>query len=106
MNTMPTTPKRYFWIVFIMLSLLACDIFSPQPANSPMATSMPTFTPAPQTPTILPTETPATTATPLPLFTLDGLRMAYIIDGNLYVQDSGGQQGQLTNSRPDRSALL
>ena len=89
-----------------MLSLLACDIFSPQPANSPMATSMPTFTPAPQTPTILPTETPATTATPLPLFTLDGLRMAYIIDGNLYVQDSGGQPVQLTNSGLDRSPIL
>ena len=53
-------------------------------------TALPTITPLP------PTLTPTPTSTPLPFKTLDGLRVAYIINGNLYVQDSGKQAMQLT----------
>ena len=53
--------------------------------------------------TVMPTETqPAsTTPTPLPFKALEGLRVAYIIDGNLFVQDSGKQAIQLTHSDQD-----
>ena len=56
-------------------------------------TATPTATPLP------PTFTP--TSTPLPFKALDGLRVAYIIDGNLYVQDSGKQAIQLTHTGLD-----
>lgn len=101
--------KRSSWIVFLFL-FLACSVFSPQQASSPTA-SEPTLT---QPPTAITTGTPAPTSaqTPLPLVTVDGLRMAYIrkgqydFMGNLYVQDSGGQPVQLTNSGLDRSPLF
>ncbi len=63
-----------------------------------------TATPVLPTSTPLPTEIPS--LTPIPLFSLDGLRMAYIIDGNLYLQDSGKQQVQLTNSGEDYSPIF
>jgi Tol biopolymer transport system component len=58
------------------------------------------------TPTWWPTRTPFPITTPLPLVARKGLRVAYIIDGNLYVQDSGGQPVQLTHSGVDRMPLL
>jgi len=98
-------PKRYFWIILITL-LAACATLPPtsQPTTYPAGTmtSAPTLTPVLETPTALPTPSP----TPLPSFTLDGLRVAYIIKGNLYVQDSGGQPVQLTNSGADRAPLF
>jgi dipeptidyl aminopeptidase/acylaminoacyl peptidase len=77
--------------------LVGCG--SIQPVASP--TSVPSATP---TSTIIPTDTlfpPTPTQTPLPFMALDGLRVAYIIDGNLYVQDSGKQAMQLTNTGRD-----
>ncbi len=49
------------------------------------------------TSTVIPTDTPEPTPTSLPFKALDGLRVAYIIDGNLYVQDSGRAAIQLTS---------
>jgi hypothetical protein len=69
-------------------------------------------TPLPPTPTALPmgtplpTETPSPTLPPFPQVTVDGLRVAYIIDGNLYVQDSGGQPVQLTSSGKDSQPIF
>ena len=54
-----------------------------------------TFTATPLPPTFTPT------STSLPFKALDGLRVAYIIDGNLYVQDSGKQAIQLTHTGLD-----
>jgi Tol biopolymer transport system component len=64
--------------------------------------AIPTSTPIPTNP--LPASTP--TQTPLPFAPLEGLRVAYIIDGNLYVQDSGKQAIQLTNSGQDRNPMF
>ena len=71
-----------------------------------------TLTPLPPIPTALPmetplpTETPSSTLPPFPQITVDGLRVAYIIDGNLYVQDSGGQPIQLTSSGKDSQPIF
>src|SRR5258705_10176452 len=53
------------------------------------------------TSTVTPTNTPKPTLTALPFKALDGLRVAYIIDSNVYVQDSGKQAVQLTHSGKD-----
>lgn len=47
------------------------------------------------TDTLLP---PTPTRTPVPFQAMDGLRAAYIMDGNLYVQDSGRQAIQLAHT--------
>src|ERR1051325_3199678 len=52
------------------------------------------------TSTIVPTDmllSPITTQTPLPFIALDGLRVAYIMGDNLYVQDSGKRTIQLAH---------
>ncbi len=114
-----TIAKRYSWVVFMFL-LAACS--SPSPATGTptevdinaistqavmTAAAQMTQTAAPTPyPTGTVTRTPAPTLTPLPLVTLEGLRVAYVIDGNLYVQDSGGQPVQLTDSGQDRNPIL
>ena len=61
------------------------------------------------TSTVIPTDTPlppVPSSTP-PLFkALEGLRVAYISNGNLYVQDSGGQPVQLISNVANRRLLL
>jgi hypothetical protein len=67
-----------------------------------------------ETPTTLPTETPSpipsliftSTPTPSVLFTLDAIRMAYVVDGNLYVQDGSNQPIQLTHSGEDSAPIF
>lgn len=101
------TYQRYLWMVIIIV-LAACGTVPLQKTVTPTITSEPTFTPIPQTPitSVTETPTPAPSPTPLPLVVVDGLRVAYIIDGNLYVQDSGGQLVQLTHSGADRAPLF
>ncbi len=95
-----------------MALFVACGTFSPQQTNQPTVTSTATFTIVPHTPTGSPTEPPIPTgtATPtettLPLYTLDGLRMAYVVDGNIYLQDSGAQPVQLTSSGMDGAPYI
>jgi Tol biopolymer transport system component len=70
----------------------------------PTATVIPTQTaPVPESTS---TATSEHTLTPLPIQVLDGLRLAYTIDGNLYVQDSGKQAIQLTHSGQDRNPVF
>ena len=109
-------PRLYFLLIFIFL-LTACTPAQITPTltdveNTAIAAEWTdiAFTQAitstlVSTPTILPTETPALTATPtsLPLYPQDGFRRAYTINGNLYLQDSGKEQIQLTDSGEDRS---
>jgi len=98
MNKMPTTPKRYFWIILITL-LAACATLPPQPTSQPTTyptgamTSAPTFTPILETPTALPTPSP----TPLPLFPLNGYVMLFTKDGDLYFQDGNNSPVKLTH---------
>ncbi len=112
--------KRVTIIILVMLipfSMWGCGILSvEQPHNeipriSATDTTEPIMTPT-STPTITPADTPlppTPTQTPLPFMALDGLRVAYIINGNLYVQDSGKPAIQLTfsvNERTDRPPLF
>lgn len=118
--------RQYFWMIFVIL-LAACSSGTPnvQPTQdgtlravftevaatiiaqqmwtaTPTQTATPTETIAPtQTPAPTSTQTPMLTSTPPPLITLEGLRVAYTFKGNLYIQDSGGQPIQLTDSGID-----
>jgi len=107
-----TLKCRYILIIFIAF-LTACGT-TPQSAemtkvqNTALAmartgvvlsqTAMPTAT--------LPFPTFSHTPTPLPKFSLDNLRMAYIVDGNVYIQNGSSQPIKLTNSREDSSPIF
>lgn len=96
-------------VILVSVPLGACGIATPLPINMATATTEPVFTPVIQIPTSLPTDTllvPLSTPTPLPFMALEGLRVAYVINGNLYVQDSGKEPAQLTNSGFDRSPMF
>lgn len=69
------------------------SFFTRTPGPSPTPIFIPTSTPS--------SSTPAPTRTPLPVQVLKGLRVAYSIGGDLYVQDSGEQAVQLTYSGQD-----
>jgi hypothetical protein len=99
------TPTIIALLIFV---LAACGLVPTEQPIIPTATNAPTFTAIPQIPTASPTETPSLTPmpTPLPLSPLEGLRMAYIADGNLYVQDSGEQPVQLTDSGKDHTPIF
>jgi len=103
-------------ILLLFVALLsACNLASPTdsfPIGTATQGSLTLIPPTPipsVTPTLPVTDTalvPTTTNTPLPFMALDGLRVAYIIDGNLYVQDSGKQAVQLTQSGQDHAPLF
>ncbi len=90
------------------------------PANTPSLTPLPSPTPFPTlpllgspVPTPRPTWTPVAPATvPIPIstapavFPLDNLRMAYILNGNLYVQDGAGAPKQLSSSGKDQRPIF
>ncbi len=128
------SPCRYFWLILLAL-LTACgqppasaiprtvdvNAISTQAAGTAIArmtqisatktiaalppTATSTETPWP-TITPRPTPTPGPTLPPLPLVTVEGLRVAYIFSGNLYVQDSGKELLQLTNSGKDHYPIF
>ncbi|HMS00522.1 MAG TPA: hypothetical protein PKE62_14820 [Anaerolineales bacterium] len=87
--------------------LAACGVAIPAPTAIVEIT--PTFTPPIPTAT-LPLPTPALTSTPassLPVSSApDGLRMAYIIDGNLYFQNGSHPPVQLTYSGEEQRPLF
>ena len=72
---------------------------------SPPPTPPPTLSPSAAS-SLPPSRTPLPTQTLLPYFPLEGLRLAYIIEGNLYVQDSGGKPTQLTDSGEDHTPIF
>lgn len=89
--------------------MTACGNISSELDTNTASTSTSVFTPIEQTPTILPTETPVVpslTSVPGTLFPLDELRMAYVIDGNLYLQDGSNPPIQLTYSGEDQEPLI
>ena len=75
------------------------------PIAPPTATPVPpTFTPIVTQFAPIPTFTSISTLN-IP-FTLDAIRMAYVVDGNLYLQDGSNQPIQLTNSGKDHSPIF
>ena len=100
------SPQRYFCTVLITL-LAACGPLVPEQIGTPTATSAPNFTPVIQSPTVRPAETPLVPSpTLLRQLPLNNLRMAYIVDGNLYIQDGSNAPIPLTNSRADLDPIF
>jgi len=104
--------------VFLDIALIAaCVSVTPPPVNTVVATKAPSLTTI--SPTIISTPTATTVAGPTPAGSTptqpvststpglptsnapEGLRMAYIFDGNLYLQDGSRPPVQLTSSGED-----
>ncbi len=112
------TPHRYFWIIFVAV-LVACGITPPaaetptttMPVTTKTPTPLPAFTSPPPS-IVLPAFTPIPSPAPIPVSTtteivpLDNLRMAYVVDGNLYVQDGSNPPKQLSNNSGDISPMF
>lgn len=114
---------RTLYVVFITVVLISCGVPSTETTgNTPLTISLTdvhstaqsaavtlfaqTMTAIPAS-TAISTETPlASTPTPLPFKAVDGLRVAYTIGGYLYVQDSGKEEIQLTNSGQDLAPVF
>jgi hypothetical protein len=120
-------PTKKLKIILLILSITLAAVCAglagctpartpPPPADTPSAapTTPPTFTsvaplptPTPGNQTILPVSTPISSPAPIPIstateiFPLDNLRMAYIADGNLYVQDGSNPLKKLSDSGKD-----
>ena len=100
----------FVWMLFLFL-LPGCSPTTPAITPTPQVKAIPTRT-AVSLPTASPIPTIPVTETSLPsgspsveptraVVTVPGLRMAYAMGGNLYVQDSGGQPLQLTRGGTD-----
>lgn len=108
---MCSKPTYHRYLLFLLLPLLmGCNLrklyATPVPTINTPTQSILTLTVTPQPTKIDSVETPTPTftptSTPFQSVTLAGLRVAYMIDGNIYSQDSGGQPIQLTDSGEDR----
>jgi hypothetical protein len=104
------TPLRYGSILFIVL-LAACaglpaESTPTAPSLMPTITTALSLTPTLSTPTPLPLP-PTLTATSSPRLSSppDGLRMAYVIDGNLYFQEGSRPALQLTQDKEYRHPI-
>jgi len=85
-----------------IINLTAANSTAQSDAYNLLAQTMTVFPTSTVVPTSTPTSLPpSSTPIPLPFKVLDGLRVAYTIDNNLYVQDSGEQAIQLTRSSQD-----
>ncbi len=92
--------------------LAACGNLSPATSPTPAVTLPSTLTPIPPTGTANPTVVPSPTATPQATVTtteeaataVEGLRFLYEEDGNIFIEDSGADPIQLTNSGRDHNA--
>lgn len=94
-------------VSLLMVSLVACGVVTPVPTTTVRITT--TITPPFPTATVsLPTPTRTTISTssfPVPSAP-NGLRMAYVIDGNLYFQEGNNLPVQLTGSGEDRNPVF
>jgi hypothetical protein len=101
--------KNLCCLLIVIVLLSAC---TSAPATEPFPTiAAPTLTPVPPTSTVIPTDTalaptPIPVPSSLPFVALEGLRVAYIIDGNLFVQDSDKQAIQLTHNGQDHEPMF
>lgn len=117
-------PCKHACFLLLLLFLSSCGQVSPPATETPTAaqvpatetlslstftlpaapTALPTFTPLPfnwTTPTTIPSPAPMPIATRTEIYPLDNLRMAYIMDGNLYVQNGSNQPKKLSDSGED-----
>lgn len=108
--------KTIYTIILAAL-LAACETAIPVPIIATTATPMPSLVQVSPTPSVFPTPSPMpVTATPtIPVATLtavpisslplssapEGLRMAYVVDGNLYFQSASNAPVQLTHTQGD-----
>ncbi len=100
---------------FEIMVIVGCSQVQPTMTATPKQTNtslpIPTFT-SPPSSIALPAFTPIPSPAPIPVstaaetFPLDNLRMAYIVDGNLYVQDGSNSPQQLSNSGEDFSPMF
>lgn len=113
-------------VILVMLFVGACGNLSPKTTVSVAPTmkntaqslaltivaqtmaAMPTLTEIISTPTIVSSGTPSPTPTsPLPVAPApDGLRLAYVVDGNVYFQDGSEPPLQLTHSEKDSTPVF
>ncbi len=105
--------KLFLFVSLAVVGIVLADCMPVQPVSTPSATitTLPTFTsvaplytPTLGSPNILTASTPISSPAPIPIstatetFPLDNLRMAYIVDGNLYVQDGSNPSQKLSDS--------
>jgi hypothetical protein len=88
-----------FTMFLVAMLFLGCGQIVPVP--TPTGKTAPGFTPAVPTATISPPTSTPTSSLPISSAP-DGLRMAYVIDGNLYFQGGSNPPVQLTKSGDDR----
>lgn len=100
--------RRCFWSVLIFL-LVACGApsteITPTSMTTITSTPAPSFTPVSPTATIPPVTSTETSILPVSSAP-DQLRMAYVIDGNLYFQDGSKPPLQLTQSGKDSTPVF
>ncbi len=104
--------QRYFWCMFIVL-LVACSAPASEEPASTSATAIPTptiaLTPSlvvvNRTPTILPIISTPTFSLPLSSAP-EELRIVYIVDRNLYLEDGSKPPLQLTHSEADLTPVF
>jgi hypothetical protein len=103
---------RSISIMILMALFVACETTAPAPligtatpSPTPTISSTPSLVPASLTPTpLLPS--PTLTFPPVILSAApEGLRMAYVVDGNIYVQNGGNAPVQLTYNE-DNAGLV
>lgn len=96
--------KRTIWLILLLFTA-ACAANQPDeavqtatmlPISAPLTLPSSTPTRLPPTPSSTPTPSPTLAPTISPSV-VEGLRMAYMIDGNLYLQDGTNPPVQLTN---------
>ncbi len=115
------TYRRTLWIVLIPLLVGCGSVTATVPIATPTKVDMNAFSThiartvvaqitqtAFVTPTRTrpPTGTPWPTETPLPVYALDRQLKAFIVDGNLYIQNGDGESLQLTHSKADRDPFF
>src|SRR6266508_391556 len=92
-------------LILNIIVLMACEVATPVPEVKTIATTVPSATSVMATLTTPPTISITTTPL-LATSALDPLRMAYVVRGNLYLQDGDKSPLQLTHSGQDAIPLL
>ncbi len=103
----PMNALKRIVVSLLVVSLVACGVVTPVPTTT--VRIMPTITPPIPTAT-MPLPAPPHTSTPTSALLIssapNGLRMAYVIDGNLYFQEGNNLPVQLTGSGEDRNPVF
>ncbi|MGC1376583.1 MAG: hypothetical protein WA821_10175 [Anaerolineales bacterium] len=126
MHSRPTY-RRYLWIILLALLVGCGPVVAPVTVPTAIAVATPTKVDmnafstqiagtvvaqitqtayVTSTQTRPPTGTPQPTRTPLPVYAPGGKLKVSIIDGNLYIQNGGGQNVQLTHSKADHDPFF